>query len=107
MPSLGSLAVATLPSIKQAECVGWLLHRLRMHRALQFSKHAHAPARRTLQGLSPMPLQEFTRQREVMVTVERGLLHALAFDFNVELPLPLAWRFLDALLGEIERPCIF
>ena len=107
MPSSRSLAAATLPSIKQAECVGWLLHRLRMHRALQFSKHAHAPARRTLQGLSPMLLQEFTRQREVMVTVERGLLHALAFDFNVELPLPLAWRFLDALLGEIERPCIF
>jgi len=33
-----------------------------------------------------------------MVTVERALLHALAFDFNVELPLPLAWRFLDAIL---------
>jgi hypothetical protein len=64
-------------------------------------------ARGTLQGLSPLPLQEFTRLREVMVNVERGLLHALAFDFNVELPLPLAWRFLDALLGEIKRPRIF
>ena len=40
-----------------------------------------------------------------MVTAERGLLHALAFDFNVELPYPIAWRFLDALVGEIERLC--
>jgi hypothetical protein len=50
-----------------------------------------------------MLLQEFTRQREIMVTAERGLLHALAFDFNVEVPYPSAWRFLDALVGEIER----
>jgi hypothetical protein len=50
-------------------------------------------------------LQEFARQREIMVTAERGLLHALAFDFNVELPYPIAWRFLDALVGEIERLC--
>ena len=40
-----------------------------------------------------------------MVTAERGLLHALAFDFNVELPLPLAWRFLNTLDGENEWPC--
>ena len=42
-----------------------------------------------------------------MVTVERALLHALAFDFNVELPLPMAWRFLDAILGEKERCAFF
>jgi len=33
-----------------------------------------------------------------MVTVERGLLHALAFDFNVDVPYPFAWRYLDALV---------
>jgi hypothetical protein len=49
--------------------------------------------------------REFTRQREVMVTAELGLLHALAFDFTVELPLPLAWRFLNTLDGENEWPC--
>jgi hypothetical protein len=40
-----------------------------------------------------------------MVTVERGLLHALAFDFNVDVPYPFAWRYLDALVGESVWPC--
>jgi|688.fasta_scaffold2135644_1 hypothetical protein len=97
MPSSRSLAAATWSLIQPAECVGRLL--------LVHAPHAHALARCTLQGLSPVPLQEFTRQREVMVTAERGLLHALAFDFTVELPLPLAWRFLNTLDGENEWPC--
>jgi hypothetical protein len=105
MPSSRLLAAATWPSIRRAECVGRLLHRLSMHRVPRFFHHADARARCTLQGLSSLLLQEFTRQREVMVTVERGLLHALAFDFNVEVPYPLAWRFLDVLVGEIERLC--
>ena len=87
---------ATLPWILQAECVLRAFHRLRISCLPQI-------LRCSFPGLSTLPLQEFTRQRELMVTLERGLLHSLAFDFNVELPYPFAWRFLDALVGENAR----
>jgi len=101
MPSSRSRAAATWPSIRQAECVLCLFHCLHTCPARRDS----LSTRTRSQGLSPPILQEFTRQREVMVTVERGLLHALAFDFNVDVPYPFAWRYLDALVGESVWPC--